>query len=90
MDSLSTMVLEQAYLDESKLYLLDQLSNKTEMQLNAALAFISKTKNAGDLEGMCQFVSASKSFVLRQYLDQNKLLYLKKENSNFGNVLCIT
>lgn len=89
MDSLSTMVLEQAYLDESKLYLLDQLNNKTEMQLNASLALYQKTKNAGDLEACANYVSASKSFVLRQYLDQNKLLYLKKENSNFGNVLAL-
>ena len=62
-----------------KLYLLDQLNNKTEMQLNASLALYQKTKNAGDLEACANYVSASKSFVLRQYLDQNKLFYLKRK-----------
>lgn len=87
LDSLSSMVLQQAYLDESKLYLLDQLSNKTEWQLKAGLALYQKTKKAEDLEACANFVSASKSFVLKQYLDQNKLLYLKKENRNFGNII---
>lgn len=86
LDSLAGIVLEQVYLDDSKLYLLAQLNDKTDLQLETSLALYKKTGDVKYLKSSSQFVSASKSFVLKQFLDQNKLLYLKKGNDKFSKL----
>ena len=59
-----------------KLYLFDQLNNKTEMQPIASLAAYIKNENAGDLGSIANsFASASKSFCIKTIPDQNKLIF---------------
>lgn len=87
LDSLSDMVLRQAYVDESKLFVLSQLGEKTEAQVNAALGLYSKTKDPNHLTTAADFVSGSKSLVLKQFLDQNKLLNLKRGSKNYDAVI---
>lgn len=89
LDSLSSMVLQQAYVDESKLYVLSQLSDKTEAQVNTAIGLYQQTGEQQYLVTAADFVSGSKSLILKQFLDQNKLLNLKKGSKNYDAVLAL-